>query len=326
MPKQALLEVRNLKMHFALKKGFFAKKQVYLKAVDGISFSVPKGKTFGLVGESGCGKTTVGRTILKLYEPTAGTILYDGKEIQNYSPSQMFPLYKKIQMIFQDPYSSLDPRMTIGDIIMEPMVIHGLYESPKRRMEYARELLEKVGLQDDHFSRYPHEFSGGQRQRVGIARALAMEPEFIVCDEPISALDVSIQAQIVNMLEKLQGEFDLTYLFISHDLSMIRHISHWVGVMYLGNLVEYAETDELYSNMLHPYTQALFSSIPVIEDAFNAKEKQVMLKGEVPSPIDPPKGCVLSTRCPKAFEKCRSKRPQLKDIGNGHLVACHLLE
>jgi oligopeptide transport system ATP-binding protein len=325
MDKQPLLEIQDLKMYFPLRKGFFGGKVSYVKAVDGVSFSIEKGKTLGLVGESGCGKTTVGCSILKLYEPTGGKIIYEGKEIQDLSPAEMFPLRKKMQMIFQDPYSSLNPRMTVGDIIMEPMFIHNLYGNTKRRSAYARELLQRVGLKQEHFDRYPHEFSGGQRQRVGIARALAMEPEFIVCDEPISALDVSIQAQVVNILENLQKELGLTYLFISHDLSMVRHISHKVGVMYLGNLVEYADTEELYENMTHPYTQALLSAVPVIEDAFTSEKKQVLLQGDVPSPINPPNGCVFSTRCPKVSEECRVSRPQLKDIGGGHLVACHLV-
>lgn len=321
-----LLEVQDLKMHFPLRKGFFGGKKSYVKAVDGVSFSIEKGETLGFVGESGCGKTTVGCTLLKLYEPTAGKIIYDGMEIQDLSADEMFSLRKRMQIIFQDPYSSLNPRMTVGDIIMEPMVIHNLYGSAKGRAACARELLQKVGLKQEHFDRYPHEFSGGQRQRVGIARALAMEPEFIVCDEPISALDVSIQAQVVNILENLQKELGLTYLFISHDLSMVRHISHKVGVMYLGNLVEYADTDELYGNMQHPYTQALLSAVPVIEDAFMEKERQGLLQGDVPSPIDPPAGCVFSTRCPWACEECKASRPELIDIGGGHLVACHLVK
>lgn len=323
MDKRPLLEVQDLKMHFPLRQGFFGGKLSHVKAVDGVSFSIEKGETLGFVGESGCGKTTVGSTILKLYEPTGGKIIYDGIEIQNLSAAEMFPLRKRMQMIFQDPYSSLNPRMTVGDIIMEPMVIHKLYGSTKGRVAHARELLQRVGLKQEHFDRYPHEFSGGQRQRVGIARALAIEPEFIICDEPISALDVSIQAQVVNILENLQEELGLTYLFISHDLSMIRHISHKVGVMYLGNLVEYADTDELYENMQHPYTQALLAAVPVIEDAFTPRGNREALQGDVPSPINPPRGCVFSTRCPSAREECKVSRPQLKDIGDGHLVACH---
>ncbi len=325
MRKQPLLEVQDLKMYFPLRRGFFGGKISYVKAVDGVSFSIEKGETLGIVGESGCGKTTVGFTILKLYKPTGGKIIYDGIETHKLSAAEMFPFRKRMQMIFQDPYSSLNPRMTVGDIIMEPMIIHNLFGSAKGRVVYARELLQKVGLKQEHFDRYPHEFSGGQRQRVGIARALAMGPEFIVCDEPISALDVSIQAQVVNILENLQKELGLTYLFISHDLTMVRHISHKVGVMYLGNLVEYADTDELYENLQHPYTKALLSSVPVIEDAFTPKADLVALQGDVPSPINPPDGCVFSTRCPRAYEECSVSRPQLKDIGGGHLVACHLI-
>lgn len=324
MSNQPLLEVCDLKMYFPLRKGFFGGKNCFVKAVDGVSFSIEKGDTLGLVGESGCGKTTVGRAILRLYEPTEGKILYSGAEIQGLSATQMLPFRRKMQMIFQDPYSSLDPRMTVGAIIMEPLVIQSMYASADERAKQARELLRKVGLKQEHFDRYPHEFSGGQRQRIGIARALAIGPEFIVCDEPISSLDVSIQAQVVNMLENLQKEFGLTYLFISHDLSMIRHISHKVGVMYLGNLVEYAQTDELYSNMAHPYTKALFSAIPVIEDAFHPSGKRAILQGDVPSPINPPVGCVLYARCPCVREECCQSRPVMRDIGGGHLVACHL--
>lgn len=326
MRESPLLEVQDLAVHFPLRKGFFERKTTSVKAVDGVSFSISAGQTLGLVGESGCGKTTVGRAILRLCEPTRGRILYHGTEIQDLGPSSMFPLRKKMQMIFQDPYSSLDPRMTVGKTIMEPMVIHKMFNSDKGRIERALELLKMVGLKQEHFDRYPHEFSGGQRQRIGIARALAMEPEFIVCDEPISALDVSIQAQIVNILENLQEKFELTYLFISHDLSIVRHISHSVAVMYLGRVVEYANTEELYENPKHPYTCALLSAIPVIEDAFTHRRSKEMLRGEVPSPIDPPEGCVLSTRCPKAFGECTKHRPQLTDIGGDHLVACHLEE
>ena len=277
------IEVNDLKMHFMLKSGLFSKPKV-LKAVDGVSFSIEKGRTMGLVGESGCGKTTVGRTILKLYQATAGRILYQGTDITGLSDSQMVPYRKKMQMIFQDPYTSLDPRKNIGDIIAEPIWAMKLHTG-KDKNDRVRELIEMVGLKPDHINRYPHEFSGGQRQRIGIARALAAEPEFIVCDEPISALDVSIQAQVINILEELQDKFHFTYLFISHDLSMVRHISSEVGVMYLGNLIEYAQVDELYDNMLHPYTQSLISAVPVADPKLAKENKRIILEGDVPSPI-----------------------------------------
>jgi len=275
------IEVNDLKMHFMLKSGLFSKPKV-LKAVDGVTFSIEKGRTMGLVGESGCGKTTVGRTILKLYQATAGRILYQGTDITGLSDSQMVPYRKKMQMIFQDPYTSLDPRKNIGDIIAEPIWAMKLHTG-KDKNDRVRELIEMVGLKPDHINRYPHEFSGGQRQRIGIARALAAEPEFIVCDEPISALDVSIQAQVINILEELQDKFHFTYLFISHDLSMVRHISSEVGVMYLGNLIEYAQVDELYDNMLHPYTQSLISAVPVADPKLAKENQRIILEGDVPS-------------------------------------------
>ncbi len=282
------IEVNDLKMHFMLKSGLFSKPKV-LKAVDGVTFSIEKGRTMGLVGESGCGKTTVGRTILKLYQATAGRILYQGTDITGLSDSQMVPYRKKMQMIFQDPYTSLDPRKNIGDIIAEPIWAMKLHTG-KDKNDRVRELIEMVGLKPDHINRYPHEFSGGQRQRIGIARALAAEPEFIVCDEPISALDVSIQAQVINILEELQDKFHFTYLFISHDLSMVRHISSEVGVMYLGNLIEYAQVDELYDNMLHPYTQSLISAVPVADPKLAKENQRIILEGDVPSPINPAPG------------------------------------
>jgi oligopeptide transport system ATP-binding protein len=318
-----LLEVRNLKMYFPLRQSFFNREISHLKAVNDISFAIKKGETMGLVGESGCGKTTTGRAICRLYDPTGGEIIFDGENIAEYDNKKLLSIRKKMQMIFQDPYSSLDPRMTVGEIIKEPMVIQNLY-AQKDATDKASELLSRVGLKREHLNRYPHEFSGGQRQRVGIARALAMNPEFIICDEPISALDVSIQAQVVNMLEKLSEEFGLTYLFISHDLSMVRHISHKIGVMYLGRLVEYAETDELFLNMLHPYTKALISSVPTIENALNKKQSHAVLKGEVPSPINLPEGCVFCKRCVDSMERCKIENPEMKDIGGGHFVACHL--
>lgn len=321
--KKTLLEIKNLQKFFPINKGLMGKKQSLVKAVDNVSFSIAKGETLGLVGESGCGKTTTGRTIIKLYEPTSGEIIYDGKDIAKLSPKEMLPYRRKMQMIFQDPYASLNTRMTVGDIIGEAIDIHKLMNK-KERNERVQYLLSRVGLNTDHASRYPHEFSGGQRQRVGIARALAVQPEFIVCDEPISALDVSIQAQVVNMLEDLQKDLGLTYLFIAHDLSMVKHISDKIGVMYLGKLVEIAESNELYKNPLHPYTKALLSAIPIPDPDAAAKNKRIMLQGEIPSPIDPPPGCRFKDRCSYAKPICKELEPELKDQGNGHCVACHL--
>lgn len=320
-----LLEVKGLKKYFPVNKGFFSKTTSNVQAVDDVSFYISKGETLGLVGESGCGKTTCGRTILKLYEPTAGQIIYDGKDISKLSKSKMREYRKKMQVIFQDPYASLDPRMTVGDIVGEPIDVHNLM-GIKERGKKIHYLLNRVGLNSEHANRYPHEFSGGQRQRIGIARALAVNPEFIVCDEPISALDVSIQAQIVNMLEDLQSELGLTYLFIAHDLSMVKHISHRVGVMYLGKMVELAECNELYSNPQHPYTKALLSSIPLIDVEGSECKKRIILTGEIPSPIDPPPGCRFRQRCQYAKPNCAENEPEFKDMGNGHFVACHLYE
>lgn len=321
--KKTLLEIKNLQKFFPINKGLMGKKQSLVKAVDNVSFSIAKGETLGLVGESGCGKTTTGRTIIKLYEPTSGEIIYDGKDIAKLSPKEMIPYRRKMQMIFQDPYASLNTRMTVGDIIGEAIDIHKLMNK-KERNERVQYLLSRVGLNTDHASRYPHEFSGGQRQRVGIARALAVQPEFIVCDEPISALDVSIQAQVVNMLEDLQNDLGLTYLFIAHDLSMVKHISDKIGVMYLGKLVEIAESNELYKNPLHPYTKALLSAIPIPDPDAAANNKRIMLQGEIPSPIDPPPGCRFKDRCSYVKPICKELEPELKDQGNGHCVACHL--
>lgn len=321
--KKTLLEVKNLQKFFPINKGLMGKKQSLVKAVDNISFSIAKGETLGLVGESGCGKTTTGRTIIKLYEPTSGEIIYDGIDIAKLSQKEMLPYRRKMQMIFQDPYASLNTRMTVGDIIGEAIDIHKLMNK-KERNERVQYLLSRVGLNTDHASRYPHEFSGGQRQRVGIARALAVQPEFIVCDEPISALDVSIQAQVVNMLEDLQNDLGLTYLFIAHDLSMVKHISDKIGVMYLGKLVEIAESNELYKNPLHPYTKALLSAIPIPDPDAAANNKRIMLQGEIPSPIDPPPGCRFKDRCSYVKPICKELEPELKDQGNGHCVACHL--
>jgi oligopeptide transport system ATP-binding protein len=323
--KKILIEVKNLKKYFEIKKGILANKKSYVKAVDGISFHINKGETLGLVGESGCGKTTTGRTIIKLYEPTAGEIIYDGEDIARLSSRQMLSYRRKIQMIFQDPYASLDSRMTVGDIIGEPLDIHGVMNK-KERAERIHYLLNRVGLNTDHASRYPHEFSGGQRQRIGIARSLAVDPEFIVCDEPISALDVSIQAQVVNMLEDLQHDLGLTYLFIAHDLSMVKHISTRIGVMYLGKMIELGHSNELYKKPLHPYTQALLSAIPVPDPDMSAVNQRIMLEGETPSPIDPPPGCRFKGRCRYAKQVCSEIEPELKDSGNGHCVSCHLYD
>lgn len=318
-----LIEIKALKKYFPINKGLLGTKKSNLKAVDDVSFFINKGETLGLVGESGCGKTTAGRTIIKLYEPTAGQIIYDGVDIAKLSPAQMLPYRRKMQMIFQDPYASLDPRMTVGDIIGEAIDIHKLMSKGERkdRIQY---LLSKVGLNSDHASRYPHEFSGGQRQRIGIARALAVQPEFIICDEPISALDVSIQAQVVNMLEDLQKDLGLTYLFIAHDLSMVKHISSRIGVMYLGKLVEIAESNELYRNPVHPYTKALLSAIPIPDPDMADKNKRIILEGETPSPIDPPKGCRFKDRCKYVKPICSQEEPVLKNIEGNHCVACHL--
>ena len=320
--RETCLKVTDLKMYFPVKSGIFSKARS-LKAVDGVSFSIAQGETMGLVGESGCGKTTGGRTILKLYEATGGSITYKGTDITGFDDQEMRPYRRKMQMIFQDPYTSLDPRMNVEAIISEPIRALKLCSEGDRR-DRVRELIQMVGLKADHLNRYPHEFSGGQRQRIGIARALAAEPEFIVCDEPISALDVSIQAQVINILEELQHKFGFTYLFISHDLSMVRHISHQVGVMYLGNLIEYAQVDELYDNMLHPYTKSLISAVPVADPNQARQNKRIVLQGDVPSPIDPPPGCPFRARCAYAKEICGREKPELKKINDDHMVACHL--
>lgn len=316
------IEVNDLKMHFMLKSGLFSKPKV-LKAVDGVTFSIEKGRTMGLVGESGCGKTTVGRTILKLYQATAGRILYQGTDITGLSDSQMVPYRKKMQMIFQDPYTSLDPRKNIGDIIAEPIWAMKLHTG-KDKNDRVRELIEMVGLKPDHINRYPHEFSGGQRQRIGIARALAAEPEFIVCDEPISALDVSIQAQILNLMQDLQEELNLTYMFITHDLSVVRHFSNDIVVMYLGQMVESAPAKALFKNPMHPYTKALLSAIPVPDPDF--KMERIPLKGELTSPINPEPGCRFAKRCPYATEGCTSNEMTLKEMEPGHFVSCRMVQ
>ncbi|EES48875.1 ABC transporter ATP-binding protein [Clostridium botulinum] len=322
--KEVILEVKDLCKYFPASKGLFKGKS-YVKAVDRVSFTINKGETLGLVGESGCGKTTTGRTILKLYSPTAGKIIFKGKDITDYSVKDMVSLRKDMQMIFQDPYASLDPRMTVGDIIGEAIDVHGLYKG-EERTNRIRSLLTKVGLASDHINRYPHEFSGGQRQRIGIARALAVQPSLIICDEPISALDVSIQAQVINMLEELQEELGLTYLFIAHDLSMVKHISTHIGVMYLGRMVEKGESNVVYSESMHPYTQALLSAVP-IPDPDEAKNNQrIILEGDIPSPIDPPPGCRFQGRCRYAKPICSEIDPELKEVKPGHFVACHLYD
>ena len=321
--QEAMISVRNLKMYFPVGGSLFEKKKT-LKAVDDVSFDLYPGETFGLVGESGCGKTTVGRTIVRLYQPTAGQILLDGTDIAPLNEKEVLPYRSRMQMIFQDPYASLNPRMTVASIVGEPLRYQGM--SAKDIDDRVRELVECVGLKEDHLNRYPHEFSGGQRQRIGIARALASKPDFIVCDEPISALDVSIQAQIINMLEELQARFGMTYLFVSHDLSMVRHISKRVAVMYLGHIVEMAPVNELYANMLHPYTRALMSAVPIADPDAAEKSKRIVLQGDVPQPINPPSGCPFRTRCPYADKACAEQIPELKDMGGGHMVACHKVQ
>ena len=327
---EKLVEVEHLKQYFPA--GGFGKNRRYIKAVDDVSFYIHKGETLGLVGESGCGKTTTGRSLLRLYEPTAGKITYDGKVIFQKEEGgariaeSMTPYRKKMQIVFQDPYASLDPRMTVGDIVGEPIDIHNLAKDKKERYDRIIELLRQVGLNSEHANRYPHEFSGGQRQRVGIARALAVSPEFIVCDEPVSALDVSIQAQVINMFEDLQQKLGLTYLFIAHDLSVVKHISNRIGVMYLGNMVELADSFELTAHCMHPYTQSLISAIPIADPKVARSSKRIVLEGDVPSPLNPPSGCRFRTRCPYADEQCACERPAWKEVKAGHYAACHHLD
>ncbi len=324
MSEKVILKVEDLKTYFDVTKGLFSKKQI-VKAVDGVSFDVKENETFGLVGESGCGKSTLGRTIVKLYEPVSGKVEFEGKDISGIKGKELKAFRKDMQMIFQDPYASLDPRMTVGEIIKEPMIIHNIYNTNKEREDRVVELLKIVGLKPDHIRRYPSEFSGGQRQRIGIARALAVNPKFIVCDEPISALDVSIQAQVINLLKNIQKEMNLSYLFIAHDLSMVKHISDRIGVMYLGHMMEVGPSNDVYHRPLHPYTVALLSAIPISDPNIAKAKQRIVLEGEIPSPINPPSGCPFSTRCPKASERCKKEVPPFVQVGN-RLVACFLYE
>lgn len=322
---RTLLKVEDLKMHFPIYRGVLQRQVGAVHAVDGVSFEVKRGETLGLVGESGCGKSTTGRAILRLYKPTAGNVIFDGVDLVSLKREEMRRTRRKIQMIFQDPYASLNPRMTVSDIVGEPLIVHNV-STGKEIQERVAHLLELVGLNAGFAGRYPHEFSGGQRQRIGVARALALQPSFIICDEPISALDVSIQAQVVNLLEELQEQFNLTYLFIAHDLSMVRHISKRVAVMYLGVIMELADRDELYYNPLHPYTQALLSAVPIPDPIADAKRRRVILEGDVPSPVNPPSGCRFRTRCPIADKICAESRPDFREVTSGHFVACHMVK
>ena len=320
--KQPILEVRNLRKTFPIKKSLTGKVLKELIAVDDVSFTLNAGETLGIVGESGCGKTTMGRTILKLHPSNGGEIIFNGEDITNYTTKEMRPIRTKMQIIFQDPYSSLPPRSTVGDILSEPVIVHNIV--PKSQVkEYVMDLMEKCGLRDYYYERYPHEFSGGQRQRICIARALSVKPDLVICDEPVSALDVSIQAQIINLLKDLQKSMGLTYLFISHDLSVVKFISDKIGVMYLGSMVEYGAKKDIFDNPLHPYTKALFSAIPNPNP--DEKMQRIVLNGDIPSPANPPKGCRFHTRCPKAMDICSEVTPEYRDFGNGHCASCHLL-
>ncbi len=322
MEDNILLGVRNLKKYFPVRGGILSKTIGYVQAVDEISFDIKEGETLGLVGESGCGKTTAGRTILRLLEPTAGEVDFKGKDIFKLSKEELRKTRRNIQIIFQDPFGSLNPRMTVSDIVGESLFIHKIAKNKKEKEERVKDLLETVGLNAGHARRYPHEFSGGQRQRIGIARALALNPKLVICDEPVSALDVSIQAQVINLLQDLQGKFKLTYLFIAHDLSVVKHISDRVAVMYLGKIVELSSTSELYDNTLHPYTEALLSAVPIPDPTL--KRKRIVLEGDVPSPFKPPTGCRFHPRCNYVKPICSQEEPELIDIGNRHFVACHL--
>ncbi|HEY9152192.1 MAG TPA: dipeptide ABC transporter ATP-binding protein [Anaerolineales bacterium] len=321
----SLLKIDNLVMHFPIYRGIIRRQVGAVHAVDGISFSIKRGETLGLVGESGCGKSTTGRTILQLYKPTSGSVIFDDVDLVKLKGEHLRQMRRKIQMIFQDPYASLNPRMTVADIIAEPLIVHSV-ATGKEIQERVEHLLDIVKLNPSFANRYPHEFSGGQRQRIGVARALALQPSFIVCDEPISALDVSIQAQVINLLEDLQKQFNLTYLFIAHDLSVVRHISDRVAVMYLGIIVELADRSELYSTPLHPYTQALLSAVPIPDPVADAKRKRTILEGDVPSPVNPPSGCRFRTRCPIAKQICAEQTPEFRQLKPDHFVACHFAD
>ena len=322
MSQDTLVEVRHLKEYFHINTGLFSSRP--LKAVDDVSFSIRRGETLGLVGESGCGKTTVGRTLLHLYQPTAGEIWFDGKKI--VTPRDIAEYRRQTAMVFQDPYSSLNPRMTVADIIGEPLDVHRMFKSEAQRKERILELMAQVGLNSEHANRYAHEFSGGQRQRIGIARALAMKPRFVVCDEPVSALDVSIQAQVINMFDELQEKMGLTYLFIAHDLLVVRHISDRIAVMYLGKMVELADAKEIYDHPLHPYTRSLMSAVPLPDPKLARENRRIVLSGDIPSPLNAPSGCPFRTRCPYASEVCAEVMPEFRDVGGGHFVACHHFE
>jgi oligopeptide transport system ATP-binding protein len=319
---QNLLEVHNIKKYFPIKKKLFSKKKEFVKAVDGVSFTVKKGETLSIVGESGCGKSTTGRVLMKLLDATEGRIIFEGQDITDLTDDEIRPLRKEFQMVFQDPYASLNPRLTVKEIIEEPLIVHNIEKS--KRADRVIELLEVVGLNKYHANRYPHEFSGGQRQRIGIARALAVNPKLIIADEPVSALDVSIQSQILNLLKDLQEQYNLTYVFIAHDLSVVEHISDRVGVMYLGRLVELVDRDGLFGGPLHPYTKALLSAVPIPDPTL--KRERIILKGDIPSPANPPSGCTFHTRCPFAQQLCKDQVPEFRELGEGHFVACHFAE
>lgn len=321
--KEKLIEVKNLKKYFPVKGGILQRTVGYVKAVDDVTFDIYKGETLGIVGESGSGKSTLGRVILRLLDPTSGDVIFDGENISTISQNKMRPFRRDMQMVFQDPYASLNPRMSVGELIAEPMVVQNMLTKEERQKKVV-ELLGKVGLPPEAAMKYPHEFSGGQRQRIGIARSLAINPKFIIGDEPVSALDVSVQSQVLNLMDDLQDEFDLTYLFIAHDLSVVKHISDRVGVMYLGRMAELADKDSLYEEPLHPYTKALLSAVPIAD--VNVKREKIKLKGELPSPSNPPSGCTFHTRCPDCFDRCKVDRPELKEVKPGHFVACHLYD